>query len=104
VEGHVVFGPAAGTKHLKPDLETAFPVVTAGVTGVLVLGSGSLPARMRGVLVTADGAEVSGADLGPLYARVADVLDVALADLNLEGGCQVDGVVRWFLRGSSPWG
>ena len=101
VEGHEVFGPAAGTKHLKPDLESALPVVTAARPGVLLLGSGSLPARMRGALVTADGAHVAGADLSGLYARVADLLDVPPGELNLEGGCQVDGVVRWFQRGSS---
>lgn len=103
VDGHVVFGPAAGTKHLKPDLEAAFPVDTTSGSGVLVLGSGSLPARMRGALVIAGGAVVS-AELDELYAQVAAVLDVPLADLNLEGACQVDDVVRWFLRGSSALG
>ena len=100
----MVFGPADGTKHLKPDLETAFPVVASGTSGVLVMGSGSLPARMRGVLVTASGATVVSAELNELYAQVAAALDVPLDDLNLEGACQVDGVVRWFLRGSSALG
>ena len=104
VEGHVVFGPADGTKHLKPDLEAALPVVTGTGPGVLVLGSGSLPARMRGVLVTSSGGTVVSATLSGLYEQVAAVLQVPLTDLNLEAACQVDDVVRWFLRGSTARG
>src|SRR5689334_19412677 len=51
VEGFDVFSSAAGTKHLKPDFEAAFGVGD----GVLLLGSGSTPARMRASLVTAGG-------------------------------------------------
>jgi hypothetical protein len=40
VDGSEVFAEAAGTKHLKPDLEAACPVPD----GVLLLGSGSIPA------------------------------------------------------------
>src|SRR3712207_7318830 len=54
-------GPA-GTKHLKPDVEAACPVDG----DVLLLGSGSTPARLRGALLGADGA-VAVADLTPLY-------------------------------------
>ena len=43
VDGHEVFSEATGTKELKPDLEAA--VAVDG--GVLMLGSGSTPARMR---------------------------------------------------------
>ena len=43
VEGHEVFSEDAGTKELKPDLEAA--VAVDG--GVLLLGSGSTPVRMR---------------------------------------------------------
>ncbi len=54
VEGLDRFAEAAGTKHLKPDLEVACPVEVEGVAGVLLMGSGSSPRRMRGVLVRPD--------------------------------------------------
>ena len=97
VEGHDVFTSAAGTKHLKPDLEAAVPVPGA----VLLLGSGSTPARMRAALLAGPDAEVRVADLTPLYAAVSDALDLDPALLNLEGGCLVDGALRWFSRGSA---
>ena len=72
VDGHEVFSEATGTKELKPDLEAA--VAVDG--GVLLLGSGSTPARMRVALVGPDADPVVG-DLSPLYARVAAELGVA---------------------------
>src|SRR5919107_1065236 len=51
VEGHDRFAEAAGTKHLKPDLEVACPVEVDGAPAVLALRSGASPRRMRGVLV-----------------------------------------------------
>ena len=99
VEGHEVFSSAAGTKHLKPDLEAA---CTLGDGSVLLLGSGSTPARMRGVHVRLrDGrpqAEVL--ELSPLYAEIARVLELPPDELNLEGACLVDGRLRWFARGN----
>lgn len=101
VQGHDVFSSAEGTKHLKPDLEAACPVEHGGRPGVLLLGSGSTPARMRAALVTLDSARVVElADLSPLYARVAEVLQRDPAELNLEGACRLHDVLRWFARGN----
>jgi hypothetical protein len=101
IEGHDVFSSAEGTKHLKPDLEAACPVEHDGEPAVLVLGSGSTPARMRAALVTLDpGPTVLLADLAPLYARVADTLQLAPEDLNLEGASRAGTTLRWFARGN----
>ena len=102
VEGHDTFAEAAGTKHLKPDLEVACPAEVDGEPAVLLLGSGSSPRRMRGVLVRlADGRPVAqAADLGPLYERVAAVLGLPVGRLNLEGGSRHGGTVRWYQRGN----
>jgi hypothetical protein len=102
VEGHDVFSEEAGTKRLKPDLEVACPAEVDGEPAVLLLGSGSSPRRMRGVLVqVADGRPVvrSGA-LGPLYERVAALLGLPTEHLNLEGASRHGGTVRWFNRGN----
>ncbi len=102
VEGHDRFSEAAGTKHLKPDLEVACPAEVDGSPAVLLLGSGSGPRRMRGVLVTlVDGQPVARAgDLAPLYDTVARRLGVPLDQLNLEGASRSGGTVRWFQRGN----
>jgi len=101
VEGLDVFAEAAGTKHLKPDLEAACEVTIDGDPAVLVLGSGSSPARMRVVLVRPGRGRprATVSDLAPLYAAVSDALFVPADLLNLEGACLVDGVLRWFHRG-----
>lgn len=100
VRGLDTFSESTGTKHLKPDLEAACEVTTAdGQPAVLLLGSGSLPARMRGVVVEESGARVRSAGLAPLYARVATALGIDPADLNLEGVTPVEGGLRWFQRG-----
>ncbi len=94
VEGHEVFSEVAGTKDLKPDLEAAVAVDS----GVLLLGSGSTPARMRAVwLAPGSGPDVG--DLGAVYARVAELLAVPPDSLNLEGACIVGDRLRWFQRG-----
>jgi hypothetical protein len=102
VEGLDRFLEAEGTKHLKPDLEVACPAEVDGNPAVLVLGSGSSPRRMRGVVVRlADGEPaVRAGDLTPLYARVAEVLDLPLDQLNLEGASRHGDTVRWFNRGT----
>ena len=102
VEGHDRFAEAAGTKHLKPDLEVACPVEVDGTAAVLLLGSGSSPRRMRGVLVRLadDGPVARPGDLTPLYSEVAGVLGVALDQLNLEGASRHGATVRWFQRGN----
>lgn len=105
-DDHVVFSDAAGTKHLKPDLEAACPVVVGGRPGVLLLGSGSLPARTSAVLVRASvaGLEVTSTDLTGLYERVRVAVGLRPADLNLEGACVVGDRLRWFQRGHGRTG
>ncbi|MCZ2804528.1 hypothetical protein O2W18_05380 [Modestobacter sp. VKM Ac-2983] len=102
VEGLDHFSEPAGTKHLKPDLEVACPAEVDGEPAVLLLGSGSTPRRMRGVLVRLEGGEpvVQAGELSPLYARVAQLLEVPADQLNLEGGSRHGDTVRWFHRGN----
>src|SRR5688500_4221595 len=71
VEGLDVFSEAAGTKHLKPDLEVACPADADGEPAVVLLGSGSTRRRMRGVVVRlGDAGPVAlDGDLGTLYER-----------------------------------
>lgn len=101
VEGHEVFDEESGTKHLKPDLETACRVTVEGVPGALVMGSGSSPRRMRWCLVRSagDAPDVVVADMAPVYAGVAAALDLDPDTLNLEGACVVGRSLRWFHRG-----
>jgi hypothetical protein len=96
VEGLDVFDAVAGTKHLKPDLEAACPL---GPDRVLVLGSGSTPARCRLAVVTPDGVQVR--DVPDLYAAVGALLETPPGALNLEGACLVEGRLRWFRRGAA---
>jgi hypothetical protein len=93
-----VFASAQGTKHLKPDFEAACEVLVGDEQGVVLLGSGSTPARMRGSLVRADRFDVVA--LEPLYLSVAEALGMAADQLNLEGACRIDGTFRWFSRGN----
>ncbi|MFC5178437.1 DUF6910 family protein [Nocardioides taihuensis] len=95
VEGHDTFREDEGTKELKPDLEAAVPVPG----GVLLLGSGSTPARTRSSLVAEADASYVVAELAPLHAAVATALGLRPDQLNLEGACLVDGDLRWFQRG-----
>lgn len=102
VDGLEVFGVAAGTKHLKPDFEAACEVPA----GVLLLGSGSTPLRMRASTVTLDarGPAFAVADLTALYGAVATALDLTGDQLNLEGACVTGGRMRWFQRGNAAAG
>ena len=102
IDGADTFSEADGTKKLKPDVEAACTVELAdGGSGALLLGSGSLAARMRAALVTAtaDGWYVTTADLTPLYHQVAAALGLRLPALNLEGACVAGDSLRWFQRG-----
>ena len=106
VDGNDTFSAAAGTKHLKPDLEAACEVTVDGRHGVLLLGSGSTPARMNAALVLLDqtGPRSVTADLTPQYLAVARALGIDSTDLNLEGACRHDRQLRWFQRGNSTAG
>jgi hypothetical protein len=101
VEGLESFSESAGTKHLKPDVEAALEVPADGASSVLLLGSGSTPARMRAVLVDLleGDPRPTVADLAPLYAAVTRALDIPADQLNLEGACLVGDRLRWFNRG-----
>jgi hypothetical protein len=99
VEGLDEFSERDGTKELKPDLEAACEVLVDGVPAVLLLGSGSSPRRMRGVLVR-EGADVLVADLTGLYGVLAGALGIDLAALNIEGACRVGPSLRLFQRGN----
>jgi len=98
IEGHDTFSDAEGTKHLKPDLEAAFETSE----GVLLLGSGSTPARMRACRVRLEeGAPAFAvADITAWYGLVAETLDIAPDHINLEGACPLGGSLRWFNRGN----
>jgi hypothetical protein len=102
VDGLDRFTEAAGTKHLKPDLEVACPAEVDGEPAALLLGSGSTPRRMRGVLVRlADGRPSAQAgEVGPLYELVAQRLGLPMEHLNLEGASRHGDTVRWFNRGN----
>ncbi len=102
VEGHDHFTEAAGTKKYKPDLEVACPAEVDGEPAVLLLGSGSTPRRMRGVLVRLEDGEpvVQDGDLAALYERVARALGRPVEHLNLEGASRHESVIRWFNRGN----
>jgi hypothetical protein len=94
VAGHDTFDEASGTKALKPDLEA---VVALPDGRTLALGSGSTPARMRCVLLSEAAIQVAG--LAPVYARIAELLEVPADQLNLEGAAVVGEALRWFQRG-----
>jgi len=106
-EGRDTFDEASGTKHLKPDLEAACEVTTHDASGVLFLGSGSSPERMRWSLLQREGPGTKHqvADVSALYAVVAEALGVPPDLLNMEGACVLGESLRWFHRGmpSAGW-
>jgi hypothetical protein len=106
VDGHDVFSAADGTKALKPDLEAACAVSVGSAPGVVLIGSGSTPARTRAALVVLDGAgvRVATADLAPLYGAVVALLGITVDGLNIEGACRVGDRLRLFNRGNGPAG
>ena len=105
--GRDTFDEASGTKHLKPDLEAACEVTARDAGGVLFLGSGSSPERMRWSLLHSEGSGTTSqvADVSALYAVVAEAMGVPLDLLNLEGACVLGQTLRWFHRGmpSAGW-
>lgn len=105
VEGRDSFTEAEGTKELKPDIEAACAVQVDGESGVLLLGSGSLPDRMRAALLTPDSVDdPTTTDLTALYQRITQALDLQPKELNLEGACVLDDTLRWFQRGHGSTG
>ena len=94
VDGLDSFSSDEGTKHLKPDLESAC-VLPDGT--VAVLGSGSSSARCWAVVLGEEARRVE--DLTELYQRVGAALGVPAEVLNLEGACVVGDHLRWFHRG-----
>ena len=101
VEGFEAFDELSATKHLKPDLEAACAVLDGADPAVLVMGSGSSPARMRWVLLTQEHGHphTRVADMTELYRVAAEALEVPLDALNMEGACVLDRTLRWFHRG-----
>ena len=101
VGGYDVFDEASGTKHLKPDLEAACQVEVGGAPAVLVMGSGSSPARMQWCLLRLEDGRprVVVADMAQVYAAAAAALAVDLELLNLEGASIVGNTMQWFHRG-----
>lgn len=101
VDGHDVFDEESGTKHLKPDLEAACQVEVDEGTAALMMGSGSSPARMRWSLLRLEGRQplAAYAEMGHVYAAIADALAVDTDSLNLEGACLIGDTLRWFNRG-----
>ncbi|NYJ00401.1 hypothetical protein HNR19_001099 [Nocardioides thalensis] len=99
VAGLDQFEEASGTKHLKPDLEAA--CLLPGGDALLMLGSGSSPARMRwSWLRLVDGEPVvEVAEMAQAYGAAASALGVPPDVLNMEGACVVGDAVRWFHRG-----
>jgi hypothetical protein len=96
----------AARKALKPDLETlaVLPAMPGYPTGALLsLGSGSKPARERGLVIALDAQGRVSADmrtqvldLSDLYAPLRD----EFADLNIEGAFMDGGKLRLLQRGN----
>ena len=101
VDGLEAFDELSGTKNLKPDFEAACAVVDGADPAVLVMGSGSSPARMRWVLLTLeqDLPQTRVADMTALYRTVAEAREVPLGVLKMEGACVLGRTLRWFHRG-----
>jgi hypothetical protein len=88
----------AARKAEKPDLESIGVLPSAGL---LALGSGSRPSRMRGVWLP-EGMEgtIQVVDLRPLYHHLA----AELAELNIEGMAVSAGMMRLLQRGNGAAG
>jgi len=101
VAGQEEFDEVAGTKDMKPDLEAACEVMVDGAPAALMMGSGSSPARMRWSLLRLEHGEPRAvvADMTQVYTAVAGAISVDGEVLNMEGGCTIDGALRWFHRG-----
>jgi hypothetical protein len=95
------YSSAQGNKQLKPDLESSVRVELGGVASVVLLGSGSLPARMRAVIVSEATRAVRLVDLTPMYELIRERLCIPADALNLEGACRNADGVHLFQRGNA---
>ena len=95
-EGRRHFSEGRGNKAAKMDLEACAALPDGRL---LVLGSGSSPARERLVLVEPDLA-LRVVEAGPLFAHLRSRPDFAGAELNLEGAVVVGGRLWLFQRGN----
>ena len=89
--GMRLFGDDRGNKKDKLDLECVETFVVDGRPLVVALGSGSLPARQKVVLLHLDRAiaELLVIDASPLYAALRSLPLLRGCELNLEGMCRV---------------
>jgi hypothetical protein len=90
------FSEGRGNKAAKMDLEACAALPDGRL---LVVGSGSSPARERLVLVEPD-LSLRVVEAGPLFAHLRSRPDFAGAELNLEGAVVVGGRLWLFQRGN----
>ncbi len=100
IEGRKIFESRLGNKHHKLDLEScaSLPDRCAGPGGVLVVGSGSLAARERMVLVTGERVELFA--LPALYAALRATRGFAGSELNVEGAAVLGDALVLANRGN----
>ena len=92
------FGTGRLPKATKPDLEAMTALTWPdGRAGVLVLGSGSTPARATGWFVPVSGQAPQRVDLAPLYAMLAAQLPAGVV-LNLEAAATTATELLLFQR------
>ena len=99
IDGRRVFESRLDNKQHKLDLEACTTVRLEGVEHLLVVGSGSLPARERFVLVSPGGSARVHAAPG-VYAALRDVTAFSGSELNLEGVVALGGELLLFQRGN----
>lgn len=87
----------AARKRAKADLES---LTWLDPTTLLALGSGSLPTRRRGALLSPDTGAVRLVELGPLY----DALSARLGEINVEGAATGEGRLWLLQRGDGASG
>lgn len=92
------FGTGRIAKATKPDLEAMAALTWPnGQAGVLVLGSGSTPAREVGWFVSVAGSTPQRVDLAPLYAQLRAHLPAGTV-LNLEAAATTETELLLFQR------
>lgn len=99
VGGMRQFDSKRGNKKHKLDLEACCTVHVGGREIVLVLGSGSLPARER-IVVLEHGLAPRVVDASPLYARLRADTEFSGSELNVEGVATLGERLVLFQRGN----